>query len=136
MSDSQSRIVNLHIAGAVTLPHPYPERGTISFERSDEGYWTARLVYRASPVQTIRYIVLIQHLAAIAWASDDCPIDPAKGEWWLGRDIERRVNEDPHRSGRGIFYLAEHKAVIAQVELATTAGDAAEYASRPCCPDR
>ncbi len=137
---SQSQIVNLHIAGAAALPSPYPERGTISFEERtyehQERHWVALIEYRVSRVQSITYVIALNRVAAIAWASDDKAIDPAEGEWWLRRDIVRRVEEDRHRSGRGIVFAPEHVPVIVVSDIATTAGQSAEYSMRPCCPDR
>jgi hypothetical protein len=154
MELTREQLIEIHLAGTVALPGPYPESGRIKLqhegyklkgEEKASGY--VRLEYRVSPKRTVVRIIPMEHVSAILWTSQDKTLGVETGDWWLGSEV---INLRPKKGGKppkgpdvkpqgdqteqtsasgaagGIVFVQETAPVLLQIEMGVTAAESLE----------
>ena len=155
MELTREQLIEIHLAGTVALPGPYPESGHIKLQH--EGYKLkgaekasgyVRLEYRISPKRTVVRIIPMEHVSAILWTSADRTLGIEAGDWWLGsevtyfrpkkaskplkgQDVKQQGDQANQaaatlREARGVVFVQETAPMLLQLEVGVTAAESLE----------
>jgi hypothetical protein len=140
MSLSELSQRTLFLAGAVPVPTPFPELGTIwidredvVFRRSENCHESVLCVEHVTPPSlAILRAARLRDVAAVFVPADATEVvDLDKGVWLFGPDIDKLEDVEqrnaPNQHKLGIVYLPESAPVLMRTEFGMTAGESSNY---------
>jgi hypothetical protein len=119
----RDREIMLALAGSIGLPQPYPEVGSLSLVKNDQGVVTHVVVTSIRPpYRVVRYIVARADVRAV-YLAETPPTRLVESPFKIGEQIDPAIGDGT----TGIAFVQENASVLVRHEMAVTAQEIPEH---------